>query len=191
MVIVWRMNVLLLLVCAGTYSFCSELEYCKIASCFRCFWFKAVISVVLLVKYMNAETQYKGFSVSNNWEFLLFLKCRCLTEQGILTDVVVIHIITRVTEVFVLVTYNWVDSKSEKTVGWGFAAAETSWLSWCQFEDFFPFHWCFVVQELKKKNIMCIPKLCGQQLLAHSWNHIAYHRTAQTLNLGISSSICH
>jgi hypothetical protein len=59
----------------------------------------------------------------------LFLKCRCLTEQGTLTDVVVIHIITRVTEVFVLVTYNWVDSKSEKTVGSEFAAADTSWLS--------------------------------------------------------------
>lgn len=133
------MNVLLLLVHAGTSFFCSELEYCKIASYFRYSWFKAVISVVLFVKYMGAEIQYKGFSVSNNWEFLLFLKCRCLTEQGILTAAVVIHIVTRVNAVFVLVTYNWVDSNRGKTVGSGFAPANTSWLLQYQFEDFFPF----------------------------------------------------
>ena len=40
----------------------------------------------------------------------------------------VIHIITRVNEVSVLMTYNWVDPNSEKTVDSGFAPADTSWL---------------------------------------------------------------
>ena len=63
---------------------------------------------------------------------------------------------------------------SQQRKNWGsvFAPAHTSWLSWCQFEEFPPpIHWCLVVQELKKENIMCIHKLCWQQLLADCWEY--------------------